>query len=57
MTPKVTVIFVVGLSYFRTPKGHGVIRERRDLLYEPGGHGDFCDRFDLVYDPLRSRGH
>ena len=34
-----------------TPKGHGVIRGRRDLLYDPKGHGDLCGRFDLVYDP------
>ena len=57
MTPKVTVTFVVGLTYFMTPKGHGVIRGRRDLLYDPKGHGDLCGRFDLVYDPKRSRGH
>ena len=31
-----------------TPKGHGVIRGRRDLLYDPKGHGDLCGRFDLV---------
>ena len=37
-----------------TPKGHGVIRGRRDLLYDPKGHGDLCGRFDLVYDPKRS---
>ena len=39
-----------------TPKGHGVIRDRRDLLYDPKGHGDLCGRFDLVYDPKRSAG-
>ena len=39
-----------------TPKGHGVIRGRRDLLYDPKGHSDLCGRFDLVYDPKRSRG-
>ena len=39
-----------------TPKGHGVIRCRRDLLYDPKGHGDLCGRFDLVYDPKRSQG-
>ena len=33
-----------------TPKGHGVIRGRRDLLYDPKGHRDLCGRFDLVYD-------
>ena len=57
MPPKVTVTFVVGLTYFMTPKGHGVIRGRRDLLYDPKGHGDLCGRFDLVYDPKRSQGH
>ena len=40
-----------------TPKGQGIIRGRRDLLYDPKGHGDLCGRFDLVYDPKRSRGH
>ena len=40
-----------------TPKGHRVIRGRRDLLYDPKGHGDLCGRFDLVYDLKRSRGH
>ena len=38
-----------------TPKGHRVIRGRRDLLYDPKGHGDLSGWFDLVYDPLRSR--
>ena len=38
-----------------TPKGHGGIRGRRDLLYDPKGHGDLCGWFDLVYDPKRSR--
>ena len=45
-----------------TPKGQGVIRGRRDLLYDPKGHGDLCNRFDLIisgrrdllYDP---KGH
>ena len=32
MTPNVTVTFVLGLTLFMTPKGHGVIRGRRDLL-------------------------
>ena len=32
-------------------KGHGVIRGRRDLLYDPKGEGDLCGRFDLLYDP------
>ena len=57
MTQKVTVTFVVGLTKFMTPKGHAVIRGRRDLLYDSKGHGDFCGRFDLVYHPKRSRGH
>ena len=39
-----------------TPKGHGVIRGRRDLLYDPKGHGDLCGRFDLVYDPQKVTG-
>ena len=41
------------MTYFMTPKGHRVIRGRRDLLYDPKRHGDICGRFDLVYDPLR----
>ena len=36
-----------------TPKGHRVIRGRRDLPYDPEGHGDLCGRFDVVYDPKR----
>ena len=40
-----------------TAKGHGVIKGRRDLLYDPEGHDDICGRYDLVYDPKRSRGH
>ena len=36
-----------------SPKGHRVIRGRRDLLYDPKGHGDLCGRFDLVYDPQK----
>ena len=40
-----------------TLKGQGVIRGRRDLLYDSKGHGDFCGRFDLDYDPKRSQGH
>ena len=39
-----------------TPKGHGVIRGRRDLLYDPKGHGHLCGRFDLVYDPKKVTG-
>ena len=57
MTPEVTVTFVVGLTYFMTPKGHGVMRGHRDLLYDPKDHCDFSGRFDLVYDQKRSRGH
>ena len=37
MTPKVTVNFVVGLTLFMTSKVHGVIRCRRDLLFDPKG--------------------
>ena len=48
MTPKVTVTFVVGSTYFMTTKGHGVISGRRDLLYDPKVHGDLCGQFDLV---------
>ena len=40
-----------------TPKGLGVIRGRRDQLYDPKVHGDLYGRFDLVYDPKRSQGH
>ena len=57
MTTKVTLTFVVGLTKFMTPKGHGVIRGRRDLLYDPKGQGNLCCRFDLLYDPKRSQGH
>ena len=57
MTPKVTVTFVVGLTYFMTLKENGVIRGRRDLLYDPKRHGDLCGRFDLVYDTKRSQAH
>ena len=49
--------FVVGLTSFMTPTGHGVIRDRRDLLYDHKGHCDLCGRFDPVYDPKRLRGH
>ena len=49
--------FEVGLTKVMTPKGHGVIRGRRDLLHDPKGHGDLGGRFDLVYDPKRSQGH
>ena len=46
----------VAMTYFMTPKGHKVIRGRRDLLYDPKGHGDLCGRFDLVYDPKKVTG-
>ena len=39
-----------------TPKGHGVIWRRRDLLYDPKGHDDLCGRFDLVYKPQKVTG-
>ena len=51
MTPKVTVTFVVGLTVFMTQKGHGVIRGRRDLLYDPKCHGVTKGQLDLLYDP------
>ena len=41
-----------------TPKCHGVIRGRRDLLHDR--NGDLCCWFDLVYDPkdqVVMRGH
>ena len=38
--------FVVGLTEFMTLKGNGVIRGRRDLLYDIKGHGDLCGRFE-----------
>ena len=40
MTPKVTVTFVVGLTQFMTPKGHGVPRGQLDPLYDPEGQLD-----------------
>ena len=46
-----------GMTYFITPKGNGVMRGHRDLLYDPILFGDLCGRFDLVYDPKRSRNH
>ena len=55
MIPKVTMTFVVGMTSFMTPKGHRVIRVRRDLLYDPKGHDDLYGRFDLVYDPKGNR--
>ena len=32
-----------------TQKGHGVIRGRRDLLYDPKGHGDLCGLFIYLF--------
>ena len=49
--------FVVRLTLFITPKGHGVIRGHRDLFYDLKGQGDLCGQFDLIYDPKRSQGH
>ena len=43
------------MKYIITPKGHMVIRGRRDQHNESKGHGDLCG--DLVYDPKRSQGH
>ena len=57
MTPKVTLTFVGGLTYFMTIKSQGVIRGYRDLPYDLRGHRDLYGRFDLLYDPKRSRGH
>ena len=58
MTPKVKVTFVVGFTLFLTPKGHRVIKGRRDLLYDPKSHGDLCGLFDLhiVNDPKKVTG-
>ena len=56
-TPKVTVTFVVGLTKIMTPKGPGVNRGCRDLIYDPKDHKDLCGRLDLVNDPKRSQGH
>ena len=39
MTPKVMATFPAGLTNFMTPKGHRVIRGRRDLLYDPKATG------------------
>ena len=39
-----------------TPKGNGIIRGHRDLLYDPKGHSDLCGRYDLVYDPQKVTG-
>ena len=48
---KATLIFLVGLTKFMTPKGQRFIRGRRDQLYDPKGHGDLCGQFDLVFLP------
>ena len=56
MTPEVTVTFVVGLTYFMTPKGQGVIKGHLDLLCDPKVHADLCGWFDLVYDPKKVTG-
>ena len=32
MTPKVTMTFVVGLTRFMTPRGHGLTKGQLDLL-------------------------
>ena len=47
--------FVVGFTVCMTQKGHGVIRVRRDLLYDP--KGDLCGRFVLIDDHKRLPGH
>ena len=50
------MIFVVGLTYLITPKGHVFIGRRCDLLYDQKKkHGDLCGQFDLVYDPKGQR--
>ena len=33
-----------------TPKGNGIIRGLRDILYDPKGHGYLYGQFDLVFD-------
>ena len=48
--------FVVCLTKFMTPKGHGIIRDRRKLLYNSKGQFDLCGRFDLVYDHKKVKG-
>ena len=63
MTPKVTVTFnhhadlcgQVRPSLWPR-KVTGVIKGRRDLLYEPNGHDYLFGRLDLVNDPKRSQG-
>ena len=39
-----------------TPKDHGAIRGRRDLLFDTNYHVDLCGRFDLAYDPKKVTG-
>ena len=51
MTRKVTVTFLVGLTYFMTLKCISILRGLRNPLYDPIGPVDLCGRFDLVYDP------
>ena len=55
MTRKVKVTLVVCLTWFMTTKGHGVIRGRRNLIYDPKCQGDLCGKFDLVNDLKRSQ--
>ena len=37
-----------------TPKGHGVIKGRLDLLYDPKGHDELCVSLSLFMNP---KGH
>ena len=39
-----------------TLKGHGVIRGRRDLLYDSKGYGDLCGQFDPSLRPFKVKG-
>ena len=56
MTPKVTVIFVVGLTLFMTPKVTGSLEVALTYFMTPKVI-DLCGRFDLVYDQKRSQDH
>ena len=56
MTQNVKANFVVGFTDFKTPKGHMVIRGRRDPPFDPKGHCDLYGRFYRVYEPKRSNG-
>ena len=47
--------FVVDLTLCMSPKCQGVIRGRRDILYDSKGHSELCGRFDLVSNPKRSQ--